>query len=179
MPAEEPMRHNVSLGVDGGLRAWEGARRCIEATITSPLRELLRKDAAWHWSNQHTAAVDKLKTALMQAPVLQFYDRSKPLTIQCDASKDGLGACLLQEGRPLSYASRALTDSEKNYAQIEKELLAIAFATKRFHQYVYGNTVTVQSDHKPLEVIFKKHLGKAPARLQRMLLLLSVTARTT
>lgn len=46
----------------------------------------------------------------------------------------------------------------------------IAFATKRFHQYVYGNTVTVQSDHKPLEVIFKKHLSKAPARLQRMLL---------
>ncbi|XP_063046009.1 uncharacterized protein K02A2.6-like [Engraulis encrasicolus] len=141
-----------------------------EASITSPLRELLRKDAAWHWSHQHTAALEKLKTALMQAPVLQFYDQSKPLAIQCDASKDGLGACLLQEGRPLSYASRALTDSEKNYAQIEKELLAIVFSTKRFHQYVYGNTVTVQSDHKPLEVIFKKHLSKAPGRLQRMLL---------
>ncbi|XP_062407384.1 uncharacterized protein K02A2.6-like [Sardina pilchardus] len=141
-----------------------------EAMITSPLRQLLRKDAAWHWNHEHTAALDKLKHALMQAPVLRFYDQTKPLTIQCDASKDGLGACLLQDGRPLSYASRALTESEKNYAQIEKELLAIAFATKRFHQYVYGNTVTVQSDHKPLEIIFKKHLSKAPARLQRMLL---------
>ena len=141
-----------------------------KAMITSPLRQLLRKDAAWHWNHEHTDALDKLKSALVQAPVLQFYDQTKPLTIQCDASKDGLGACLLQEGRPLSYASRALTESEKNYAQIEKELLVIAFATKRFHQYVYGNTVTVQSDHKPLEVIFKKHLSKAPARLQRMLL---------
>ena len=141
-----------------------------EATITAPLRQLLRKEAAWHWSHEHRAALNRLKSTLTQAPVLKFYDQSKPLTIQCDASKDGLGACLLQEGSPLSYASRALTESERNYAQIEKELLAIAFATKRFHQYVYGNTVTVQSDHKPLEIIFRKHLSKAPARLQRMLL---------
>ncbi|XP_057679220.1 uncharacterized protein K02A2.6 isoform X2 [Corythoichthys intestinalis] len=74
-----------------------------EAMITSPLRDLLRKDAAWHWSHEHTAALDKLKKALMQAPVLQFYDQSKPLTIQCDASKDGLGACLLQEGSLLPF----------------------------------------------------------------------------
>lgn len=66
--------------------------------------------------------------------------------------------------------SRALTDTEKNYAQIEKELLAIVFSTKKFHQYVYGRSVNVQSDHKPLETIFKKPLSKAPARLQRMLL---------
>lgn len=95
----------------------------------------------------------------MQAAVLQFFDQKKPLTIQCDASKDGLGACLLQEGRPLSYTSRALTESETNYAQIEKELLAIVFATKRVHQYVYGNTVNVQSDQKPLEIIIKKNLN--------------------
>lgn len=67
-------------------------------------------------------------------------------------------------------ASRALTDTEKRYAQIEKELLAIVFAAKRFHQYVYGRPVTVQSDQKPLEVIVRKPLSKAPARLQGMLL---------
>ncbi|KAL0151515.1 hypothetical protein M9458_053167, partial [Cirrhinus mrigala] len=54
--------------------------------------------------------------------------------------------------------------------QIEKELLAIVFSTKKFHQYVYGRSVNVQSDHQPLEAIFKKPLSKAPARLQRMLL---------
>lgn len=61
-------------------------------------------------------------------------------------------------------------DTEKRYAQIEKELLAIVFAAKRFHQYVFGRPVTVQSDHKPLEAIVRKPLNKAPARLQGMLL---------
>lgn len=84
-----------------------------------------------------------LMTALTQAPVLRFYDHKKPLTLQADSSKDGLRACLLQGGQPLCYASRALTDTEKRYAQIEKELLAIIFAAKRFHQYIFGRPVTV------------------------------------
>ncbi|CAI5681987.1 unnamed protein product [Oreochromis niloticus] len=141
-----------------------------EASLTAPLRQLLKKDTAWQWQPHHTAALQMLKATLTQAPVLRFYDHKKPLTLQADSSKDGLGACLLQEGQPVCYASRALTDTEKRYAQIEKELLAIVFATKRFHQYVYGRPVTVQSDHKPLEAIMRKPLCKAPARLQGMLL---------
>lgn len=141
-----------------------------EASLTAPLRQLLKKDTLWQWCPHHTAALEALKTALTQAPVLRYYDHRKPLTLQADSSKDGLGACLLQEGQPLCYASRSLTDTEKRYAQIEKELLAIVFAAKRFHQYVFGRTVTVQSDHKPLEAIVRKPLNKAPARLQGMLL---------
>lgn len=76
----------------------------------------------------------------------------------------------MQEGHPVCYASRTLTDTEQRYAQIEKELLAILFAARKFHQYIYGKPVTVQSDHKPLENIMQKQLCKAPARLQRMLL---------
>lgn len=112
----------------------------------------------------------KLKDALMKAPVLRFYDPCKQLVIQADTFKDSLGACLLQEGHPIAYASRALTETEKNDAQTEKELLAIVFSVKRFHQYVYGVKVDVQSDHKPLENILRKPLGTAPSRLQRMLL---------
>nr|XP_054591203.1 uncharacterized protein K02A2.6-like [Nothobranchius furzeri] len=141
-----------------------------EATLTAPLRELLKKNTVRQWQAHHSEALETLKTALTQAPVLHFFDSKKPLTLQEDSSKDGLGACLLQEGHPVCYASRALTDTEKRYAQIEKELLAIVFATKRFHQYVYGRPVMVQSDHKPLEVIMRKPLCKAPARLQGMLL---------
>uniref|UniRef100_A0A8C7ZN50 Gypsy retrotransposon integrase-like protein 1 n=1 Tax=Oryzias sinensis TaxID=183150 RepID=A0A8C7ZN50_9TELE len=141
-----------------------------EASVTAPLRQLLKKDTVWQWQPHHTAALSTLKTALTQAPVLRFYYQTKSLTLQADSSKDGLGACLLQDGQPVCYASRALTDTEKRYAQIEKELLAIVFATKRFHQYVYGRPVTVQSDHKPLEAIMRKPLSKAPARLQGMLL---------
>ena len=95
----------------------------------------------------------------------------KPVIIQCDASDSGLGAALLHNGLPVAYSSRALTSDETNYAHIEKELLAIVFACEKCDQYVYGrDKVHVQSDHKPLEVIFKRPLVTAPKRLQRMLL---------
>ena len=76
----------------------------------------------------------------------------------------------MQENKPVAFASRALTKAETRYAQIEKELLAVVFAFSRFHQYVYGTAVTVESDHKPLEAIVKKQQSAAPPRLQRMLL---------
>ena len=82
----------------------------------------------------------------------------------------GLGAVCLQEGQPVAYASRALTNCQKKYAQIEKELLAIVFGCDKFRDYIYGRTVTVEADHKPLENIFKNPLHQPPLRLQRMLL---------
>ena len=84
-------------------------------------------------------------------PLLKCYEREKDLVLQCDASEGGLGAALLQDGRPLAYGSRALTATEWNYAQKEKELLAIVFSTERFHQYTYGRSIIVESDHKPLQ----------------------------
>ena len=76
----------------------------------------------------------------------------------------------MQNGQPVSYSSRALTTSERNYSQIEKELLAQVFGVERNHQYVYGQKVMLWSDHKPLETISKKPLATAPKRLQRLLL---------
>ena len=64
-----------------------------------------------------------------------------------------------------------MTSAEKNYAQIEKEMLSIVFAVQKFHQYVYGQeSVLVESDHKPMESIMRKPLGKAPPSLQRLML---------
>ena len=77
---------------------------------------------------------------------------------------------LLQEGNPVAFASRTLTDAETRYAQIEKELLAVVFSLEKFNQYVYGRHVTVHSDHKPLEAILAKPLWKAPRQLQGMML---------
>ncbi|CAB4043550.1 Hypothetical predicted protein, partial [Paramuricea clavata] len=105
-----------------------------------------------------------------EGPVLKFFDVSKPVTISCDASPTGLGAVLLQDGYTVAYASRSLTETESRYAQIEKELLAVQFSLDRFHQYVYGKEVIVESDHKPLEMIAKKSLALAPPHLQRLLL---------
>ena len=72
--------------------------------------------------------------------------------------------------KEIAFASKSLTLSEVQYAQIEKEMLAIFFGCKRFHQYLYGRKVKVETDHKPLVPIFKKTLSTAPPRLQRMLL---------
>ncbi len=76
----------------------------------------------------------------------------------------------MQNGQPVAYASRALTEAETRYTQIEKELLAIVFACEHFKYYVYGReAVNVETDHQPLVPIVLKPLNKAPNRLQRML----------
>ena len=138
--------------------------------MMKPLRCLLRKDIPFVWSTTHQNAFEKIKQAVCDAPVLAYYDPQKQLVIQCDASDKGLGAALIQDDRPLAYASRALTDTESRYAQIEKELLAIVYSMEKFHQYTFGNKVIVRSDHKPLESIMKKTLHSAPRRLQNMML---------
>ena len=102
--------------------------------------------------------------------MLAYFDPSKSLSIQCDASGQGLGAALLQDGEPLAYASRALSEAETRYATIEKEMPAIVFSLEKWQQYTFGRPVTVYSDHKPLASIVKKPLDRAPTRLQGMLM---------
>ena len=89
-------------------------------------------------------------------PVLADYDPDKSLKIQCDSSQSGLGSVLMQEGRPVAYASRVLTPTETGYVQIEKEMLAILYSTEKFHQYTFGRHTKVYSDHKPLRTIQEK-----------------------
>ncbi|XP_062576513.1 uncharacterized protein K02A2.6-like [Saccostrea cucullata] len=139
--------------------------------VTSTLRDLLKSDTYFHWDEQvHGNAFSTIKKILSEAPVLSFFDPNKETILQCDASQNGLGACLMQDGHPVVYASRALTQTECNYAQIEKELLAVVFGLERFENYTYGRHVKIESDHKPLEIIQRKSLVMAPRRLQRMLL---------
>jgi hypothetical protein len=78
---------------------------------------------------------------LTAKPVLKYYDPKLQLVLQSDASETGLGATIMQENQPIAYASRALTNTETRYAQIEKELLSVIFGLERFHQYTYGRTV--------------------------------------
>ena len=113
------------------------------STATEPLRRLLDQDSIWSWLPNHDKAYNDVKPMLSRQPTLRCYDVNVPVTIQCDVSDKGLGAALLQGGQPVAYASRALTSTEQNYAQIEKEMLAIVFAAGRFDQYVYGTTVKV------------------------------------
>lgn len=141
--------------------------------MTEPLRRLEDKNVEFQWLEQHSLAMKTIKKFLTEAPVLRYYDINKPVTVQCDASQSGLGAVLLQDGQPVCYASRALTDTESRYAQIEKEMLAITWACDKFDQYLYGrDKITVETDHEPLKSVFKKEIHKSPKRLQRMRLAL-------
>ena len=123
------------------------------------------------WDSSQEEAFQAIKSMISSAPLLKYYDVASETTIQCDASESGLGATLLQEGQPVAFASRSLSTVERQYAQIEKECLAIVFACSRFNQYLHGRELTtVETDHKPLVPIFQKSIHSAPKRLQRMLL---------
>ena len=115
---------------------------------------------------------DTLTKAVASTPMLHYYTIAEEVTIQCDASPSGRGKRLMQNGQqPVAYASRALTPPETRYAQIEHEVLAIVFACYRFETYIYGrDCLSIESDHKPLEMIDMKPLSSAPKRFQRMLL---------
>lgn len=138
--------------------------------LSRPLREVLIAEE-WHWGKQQAKAFGVLKQQIADITVLKYYNPKRSATIQCDASSFALGAVLLQEGQPVMFASRTLTPTERRYAQIEKETLAILFSCKRFDQYIFGQKqVTVQSDHQPLQSIFRKPLCDVPKRIQRMIL---------
>ncbi|GBM78829.1 Retrovirus-related Pol polyprotein from transposon 17.6 [Araneus ventricosus] len=170
----EEVKYMDLLVSKDGIKADPSHVRAIneieKPTITSLLRVLLKKDIEFQWNHEQETSFEEIKRLISSTPVLKVFNDSLPITIQCDSSKDGLGACLLQERHPVSFASRSLTDCEKNYAQIEKELLAIVFSFEKYHNLVYGHKVLVESDHQPLTSIVQKLIGKITTRLQRMLL---------
>ena len=139
--------------------------------VCEPLRRLCEKNNLFCWESQQEQAFTKAKQLVTMEPVLAYYDANKPVTIQCDSSDKCLGCTILQDGKPIAFASTALSPAQQRYAVIEKEMLAICFAAKKFSTYILGkDDVTVETDHKPLEAIFKKSLLTAPIRLQRMML---------
>ena len=136
--------------------------------ITAPLRNLTTKGAEWVWGKQQKNSLDQLKQLLSASPVLKAFDPSKPVTLNVDSSKSGMGAVIMQDDQPIEYASCALSHAQQAYAQIEKEFLAIQYGLNRFHQYVYGQQVHVETDHLPLLGIMRKGLNELTPRLLRM-----------
>ena len=137
---------------------------------TAPLRELDKDIATFAWNESYQAVFENLKSIVANDMTLAYYDRTKPVELQTDYSQSGLGAALVQDGRPIQFASKALSDAEKNYAPIEGEMLAVTYGIKKFHHYLYGRKFVVKSDHKPLQYIHRKNLSLAPPRLRGMLM---------
>ncbi|CAC5421276.1 unnamed protein product [Mytilus coruscus] len=90
-----------------------------------------KKNTEFIWTHEQQQAFEKLKDIITKNPVLSFYDVSKPVTVSCDASQCGLGAMLIQDNKPVAYASRSLTDAESRYANIERELLGVLFGLEK------------------------------------------------
>ncbi|GBN15910.1 Retrovirus-related Pol polyprotein from transposon 297 [Araneus ventricosus] len=102
--------------------------------------------------------------------ITTFFNPRVESEIVVDASPFGLGAVLQQRGKPIAFASSTLTPAQRNYAHIEKELLAVVCGCKKFHQYVYGTKFKIYSDHKPLIAMSKKPLSAMSLRMQRFYL---------
>ena len=137
---------------------------------TAILRNLLKQDSIFLWDSQYDEAFNNLKQAMSKAVELKYYNPAEATTVEVDGSLKGLGAALIQNGRAVAFASKALTKTETNYSNIVRKCLAVVHGIHRFHTYLYGSTFTVISDHKPLQSIFSKPLHAAPPRLHRMLL---------
>ena len=151
------------------------------ATTLAPLHELLKKGVQWTWTKECQQAYEACKQGLTSDALLVHYDGNRELRLACDASSYGIGAVIshvMDDGqeRPIAFASRTLSSSERNYAQIEREALSIVFGVKKFHQFLYGRRFTLITDHKPLLAIFNPKSAiptLAAARMQRWALVLS------
>ncbi|XP_075730847.1 uncharacterized protein LOC142774340 [Rhipicephalus microplus] len=150
------------------------------STVLAPLHELLKKNARWQWGARQEAAFEATKRLVKGAKFLTHYDPQKPLVLETDASSYGIVAVLYHrvngEAKPVGFRSRTLTAAERNYAQIEREALAVVFGVTKFREYLLGNTFTLITDHKPLLRLLspdKPVPALAAARIQRWSLLLS------
>ena len=140
------------------------------AHLTAPLRDLCKKNTEFIIGPEHEKAISDTKQAIGNATHLPYYDKKKDLVLQVDASQRGLGAALIQNKGPIAFASKSLTETESRYSNIEREMLGIVWGLEKFHHYVFGRSVKVQTDHKPLVSITRKNLVNATPRLARMLI---------
>lgn len=124
-------------------------------TIAAPLTMLLRKDAVWRWDSEQERAFVELKEALTTKPLLVYPDFKRPFCLVTDASKIGLGSCLMQDQghgmQPVAYASKVNSRAEANYTITELECLAVIWSIKLFRPYLYGRTFTIVTDHAALK----------------------------
>ena len=138
------------------------------AELCSPLRKLILKDSHYSPGDTEHAAFDAIKAEFQKKIILPYFDRNKETILQTDASKKGFGAVILQEEQPIYYASRALTSAEKNYQNLEREAQAAVWGMEKFHYFLYGRKLILQTDQKPLVSIFRKHMIDVSPRIQRI-----------
>jgi hypothetical protein len=131
-------------------------RRFIKdfSKIAKPMTKPLEKNKAFEWTTECQASFEELRKRLTSAPVLVLPDLTKKFDIYCDASRQGLGCVLMQQGQVVCYASRQLRKHEENYPTHDLELAAVVHALKIWRHYLIGYRCEIYSDHKSLKYIF-------------------------
>ena len=143
------------------------------AEKTKPMRELLSTKNQWIWEAEQERSFLEVKKELSSTPTLALYSTDHETTISADASSYGLGAVLTQRQadscwRPVAYDSRAMTEAEQRYAQVEKEALAVTWACEKFADYIIGKKFKLKTDHIPLiPLLGSMSLASLPPRIQR------------
>ena len=138
--------------------------------LAEPIRELSKEKVPFNWGPEHQSAFTLMKNEIVKAPILTYYNPKKQTFLPADANIKGFGACLLQDEKPVYFASKALTEAQKGYTAIGLESLAVVWATEKFYHFMYASHLILETDQKPLEGILSKSLNQANPRLQRILI---------
>ena len=139
------------------------------AELSEPLREIYRQDMEFELNESVHVAFSRTKEEISKNVTLPYFNPRSATTLQTDASKKGLGAVILQDSRPVMFASRALTGAEKNYQNLERECLAMIWGMGNFHYFLYGKQFTLETNQKPLVSIYRKHMVEISPRIQRLI----------
>ena len=138
------------------------------AELSDPLREICRQKMEFKLTKACEVAFQHCKEEISKNITLPYFNPKASMILQTDASKKGLGAVLLQNSKPVMFASRALTGSERNYQNLERECLATIWGMEKFHYFLYGKEFTLEMDQKPLVSIYRKHMVEISPRIQRL-----------
>ena len=137
--------------------------------LSNPLREIYKQKVESKLTTACKVVFQHTKEEISNNITLPYFNPNTSTILQTDASKRGLGGVLLQNSKPVMFASRALTGSERNYQNLERECLATIWGMEKFHYFLYGKGFTLEMDQKPLVSIYKKHMVEISPRIQRLI----------
>ena len=138
------------------------------AELSEPLRQICRQNVEFELTESVCVAFSLTKEEISKNITLPYFNPKSATTLQTDASKKGLGAVLLQNSKPVMFVSRALTGSERNYQNLERECLATIWGMEKFHYFLYRKEFTLKTNQKPLVSIYRKHMVEISPRIQRL-----------
>ena len=138
--------------------------------LAEPITELSKDEVLFNWDPEHQETFKQMKREITRAPILAYYNPRK-LNSPTNRHKHQVTGCImLQDDKPVYFASKALTEAQKGYVVIEIEPLAVAWAMEKFHHFLHASDFILESDQKPSEAILSKSLNQATPRLQRILI---------